>query len=54
MRIPEILLSGHHEKIRRWRKAQALRATLEKRPDLLETAELDEEAREILRGLVKF
>ena len=54
MRIPEVLLSGHHEKIRRWRKEQALRATLEKRPDLLETAELDDEAREILRGLGKF
>ena len=54
MRIPEILLSGHHEKIRRWRKEQALKATLEKRPDLLASAELDEEAREILRGLGKF
>lgn len=54
MRVPEILLSGHHEKIRKWRKEQALRATLEKRPDLLETAELDDEAREILGRLRKF
>ena len=54
MRIPEILLSGHHEKIRKWRKEQSLRATLEKRPDLLETAELDPEAVEILRRLGKF
>jgi tRNA (guanine37-N1)-methyltransferase len=54
MRIPEILLSGHHENIRKWRKEQALKATLEKRPDLLETAELDAEAREILRRLGKF
>ena len=54
MRIPEILLSGHHEKIRKWRKEQALRATLEKRADLLETAELDGEAQEILRKLGKF
>jgi tRNA (guanine37-N1)-methyltransferase len=53
-RVPEILLSGHHEKIRKWRKEQALRATLEKRPDLLETAGLDEEAREILGRLRKF
>jgi tRNA (guanine37-N1)-methyltransferase len=53
-RIPEILLSGHHEKIRKWRKEQALRATLEKRPDLLESADLDDEAREILRRLAKF
>jgi tRNA (guanine37-N1)-methyltransferase len=48
MRVPDILLSGHHERIRRWRKEMALRATLAKRPDLLETAELDDEAREIL------
>ena len=54
MGIPEVLLSGHHEKIRRWRKEQSLRATLEKRPDLLETAGLDDEAREILRRLGKF
>ncbi len=54
MRIPEILLSGHHENIRKWRKEQSLKATLEKRPDLLETAELDSEAREILRKLGKF
>ena len=54
MRIPDILLSGHHEQIRKWRKEQALRATLEKRPDLLESAELDEEAREILGRLGKF
>jgi tRNA (guanine37-N1)-methyltransferase len=53
-RVPDILLSGHHEKIRKWRKEQALRATLEKRPDLLETAELDDEAREILGRLGKF
>ena len=51
MRVPEVLLSGHHEKIRKWRKEMALRATLAKRPDLLERAELDEEAREILRRL---
>lgn len=51
MRVPDVLLSGHHEKIRKWRKEQALRATLERRPDLLESAELDDEARAILRGM---
>lgn len=51
MRVPDILLSGHHEKIRKWRKEQALRATLAKRPELLESAELDEEAAAILRRL---
>ncbi|MCU1350677.1 MAG: tRNA ((1)-)-methyltransferase, partial [Acidobacteria bacterium] len=48
MRVPDILLSGHHENIRKWRKEQALRATLQKRPDLLETASLDREAEKML------
>ena len=51
LRVPEVLLSGHHEKIRRWRREQALRRTLRLRPDLLKNAELDEEAREILREI---
>jgi tRNA (guanine37-N1)-methyltransferase len=51
MRVPDILLSGHHEHIRRWRKREALRHTREKRPDLLEKATLDEEAKKILREL---
>ena len=51
LRVPEMLLSGHHEKIRKWRKEQALRATLAKRPDLLEGAELDEEGRAILERI---
>lgn len=50
-RVPDVLLSGHHENIRKWRKEQALRATLQKRPDLLKTADLDDEAREILRRI---
>jgi len=50
-RVPEVLLSGHHENIRKWRKEQSLRETLRKRPDLLKTAELDEEAKEILRRI---
>lgn len=51
MRVPDVLLSGHHEKIRKWRKEQALRATLARRPELLETAELDAEARKMLEKL---
>lgn len=50
-RVPDILLSGHHEKIRQWRKEQALRATLAKRPDLLKDADLDDEAKRILRRI---
>jgi tRNA (guanine37-N1)-methyltransferase len=51
MRVPEVLLSGHHELIRRWRKEQSLRETLKKRPDLLISADLDDEAKEILRKI---
>ena len=51
LRVPDVLLSGHHEKIRRWRREQALRRTLQLRPDLLDSADLDDEAREILRTI---
>jgi tRNA (guanine37-N1)-methyltransferase len=50
--VPEILLSGHHGKIARWRRDQALRRTLEKRPELVEQlAEdgLDKRDREVVR-----
>ncbi len=43
--VPEVLTSGHHGEIRRWRRQQALRRTLARRPDLLETAALDDEER---------
>ena len=49
--VPEVLLSGDHEKIARWRRQESLRLTLERRPDLLETAELDENDRAFLQGL---
>ena len=51
MRVPDVLLSGHHEKIRLWRREQSLRRTLQLRPDLLKNAELDAEARAILRKI---
>ena len=47
--VPAVLLSGHHEEIRRWRKREALRRTLERRPDLLAPDELDDEEREMIR-----
>jgi tRNA (guanine37-N1)-methyltransferase len=50
--VPDVLLSGHHAEIRRWRKTQAVRRTLERRPELLADAQLDEEEREILRALM--
>ena len=49
-RVPDVLLSGHHAEIRRWRRQQALRRTWERRPDLLESAQLDEEEQAWLRA----
>jgi len=49
--VPPVLVSGHHAEIARWRKREALRRTLERRPDLLERADLDAEELEILREL---
>lgn len=46
--VPEVLLSGHHEQIRRWRRKMALRRTVERRPDLLQQAKLTEEDRRLL------
>jgi tRNA (guanine37-N1)-methyltransferase len=40
MKVPEVLISGNHEEIRRWRRERALQKTLRNRPDLLEGAEL--------------
>jgi len=53
MRVPDVLLSGHHAEIARWRRREALRRTLERRPDLLESAALDAEARAWLDELRK-
>lgn len=48
MSVPDILLSGDHGRIRRWRRMQALRRTRARRPDLLEGRELSDEERRIL------
>lgn len=50
-RVPEVLLSGDHQAIARWRRQAALRRTWERRPDLLERAELSDEDREFLACL---
>jgi tRNA (guanine37-N1)-methyltransferase len=51
LRVPEVLLSGNHAEIRRWRKREALVRTLERRPDLLGDAVLDDEEKELLKEL---
>jgi tRNA (guanine37-N1)-methyltransferase len=48
---PEVLLSGNHAAIARWRREQTLRRTFERRPELLEQAELSAEDRRFLRTL---
>jgi tRNA (guanine37-N1)-methyltransferase len=52
LRVPGVLLSGNHAEIRRWRKREALARTLARRPDLLASAELDEEERALLGELM--
>jgi tRNA (guanine37-N1)-methyltransferase len=47
-RVPDVLTSGHHEEFRKWRQREALRRTADRRPDLLVTAELDDEERRVL------
>ncbi|MCD6521344.1 tRNA (guanosine(37)-N1)-methyltransferase TrmD [Candidatus Calescamantes bacterium] len=49
--VPQILLSGNHEAVKKWRLREALKRTLERRPDLLKEEYLDPEALEILKEI---
>ena len=51
--VPEILQSGHHENINKWRKKQALKNTYYKRPELLKNVDLSEEDKKYLEELSK-
>jgi len=51
MKVPEVLVSGDHEQIRRWRRQAALKKTARNRPDLLQGVALSEEDREFLAQL---
>lgn len=51
--VPEILLSGNHAKVDKWRREQSLKRTFERRPDLLREAELSDEDRNFLSELKK-
>ena len=51
MPVPQVLLSGHHKNIQEWRRQQSIRRTLERRPDLLEGAELSRKEAEYLEAL---
>jgi tRNA (guanine37-N1)-methyltransferase len=47
-KVPEVLLSGHHEEIRRWRRKQALALTVMRRPDILARLRLNDEDEKLL------
>ncbi len=51
MQVPEVLVNGNHEEIRRWRRRCALRKTLRNRPDLLRGAQLSQEDRKLLEEI---
>jgi tRNA (guanine37-N1)-methyltransferase len=46
--VPEVLLSGNHAEIARWRRTQSLKRTLRRRPDLLQQAELSDEDKKLI------
>jgi tRNA (guanine37-N1)-methyltransferase len=48
MTVPEVLVNGNHDEIRRWRRRKALEKTLANRPDLLNGTELSKEDRKLL------
>ncbi len=52
MVVPDVLMSGHHENIRKWRLEQSIRKTYERRPDLLACYELSDEERFILDKII--
>ena len=49
-KVPEVLLSGHHGNIEKWRREQSLKRTLERRPELLEEAELTKEDKKLWKN----
>jgi tRNA (guanine37-N1)-methyltransferase len=51
MKVPEVLLSGNHKEIWRWRRREAIKRTLQRRPDILKSVELSREDKEILEDI---
>ena len=49
MRVPEVLLSGHHANIKKWRRDKAIEITLERRPDMLEKANLTDKEKQAFK-----
>lgn len=53
MQVPDVLLSGNHKEIRRWRLKQQLGRTWQRRPDLLDSLELDAEQKALLTDFIR-
>jgi tRNA (guanine37-N1)-methyltransferase len=53
MAVPEVLLSGHHQQVNRWRRKKALEKTVARRPELLEKAALAEADQELLAEIIR-
>ena len=51
MDVPDVLISGHHAEIAKWRRREAIRKTFENRADLLDRASLTDEERDFVREL---
>ena len=51
MPVPEVLMGGNHEQIRKWRRRKALEKTLRNRPDLLKSEALSKEDKKVLAEL---
>lgn len=51
--VPDVLYSGHHEKIRKWRREQSIAVTAQKRPDMLETAQLSDAERAFAQDILR-
>ena len=53
-KVPDVLLSGHHQNVAKWRREQSLLRTIEKRPDLIKKAELSKKDIEYIKKLGKY
>jgi tRNA (guanine37-N1)-methyltransferase len=51
--VPDVLLSGHHAEIAKWRRQKAIERTLDRRPDLLEHTQLTEQDKKVLLQILE-
>ena len=53
MKVPDVLLSGHHENIEKWRKYHSIKDTYIKRPDMLNVSALTKEEKKMLDQIIE-